>query len=423
MTGHLAILVVFSIAAPSVSAKPDKPLVRIGVESDGSLSYAGEEGSARQQDVVEPAGASSSLIALGAHYAPTTMAPTVFMTNRTNDGDFSKFVGGPSGFCKAEAARANLPGHGWCACISDGVRNGKECQTCEVPGKLWMVGNLPMTSDEFKKYLKPANGEIPDQFGNSVGKREFWTGGNLARTCSNWTTNLSKDTSDGPDDAVLGSHGKIGHGGGNSWHNYNRECGKRSFSILCVREHTVEVYLSESTIAAIGEVAGKAAVNEACNSAAGLHQNISKLLLAQKTQLEADQLEQRQKQVKEHAEYVQDYLTERSKRLENITTVEHPAETTNVNAQQQAHKDLLKQEFDSHIAEQQLQLEKFDLSTEKGNTTIANDHKAEKQKLEAKQKAKRDLQENQHQQILDGTPASTQTGVEVSGFIKRSTEY
>jgi len=285
-----------------------------------------------------------------------------------------------------------------------------------------MVGNLPMTSDEFKKYLKPANGEIPDQFGNSVGARDFWTGGNIARTCSNWTTNLSRsDTPDGPPDAVLGSHGRIG--GGNSWHSYNRDCGKRSFSILCVREHTVEVYLSERTIASIGEVAGKAAVNEACNSAAGLHQNISKLLLAQKTQLEADQLEQRQKQVKEHAEDVQDYLTKRAKRKENITTVEHVAETATVTAQQQAHKDLLNQEFESHIAEQQLQLQKFNDGTEKGNTTIANDHKAEKEKLEAKQKAQRDLQENQHQQILDGTPASTLTGVEVSGFIKRSTEY
>jgi len=342
------------------------------------------------------------------------MLRTIFMSSKHN-GDFSAYNGGPSGFCSAEAKEVNLDGT-WCACVSrrkadGGWTQARKCQACGASeSSLFVVGDISLTAEGWVHRVEG----IPNKDGTTGPEQKFWNGFREDLTCEDWTKGSLPNSGSG-------SNGRTGPGT-SGWTHYSAGCDKEMPLVCVVRQDAVEVYLSERTIAAIGEVAGKAAVLEACNSAAGLHQNISKLLLAQKTQLEADQLEQRQKQVKEHAEYVQDYSTERSQRREQITTVEHVAETTYVKAQQQAHKDLLKQELDSHIAEQQLQLEKFDLSTERGNTTIANDHKDEKQKLEAKQKAQRDLQENQHQQILDGTPASTQTGVEVSGFIKRSTE-
>jgi len=327
MTGYLAILVVISIVA--ASAKPDKPLVRIAVESDGSLSHV----------AVERAGASSSMIALGAsaeatpiYKAPRTVIDAGCHT-LTEDQCCKHFDGRP-------------------AFASDCV----------------ITKNVQAPPRDVDRACQPEKFARPAKYG--LKSREF-----------------VGDVVDCPES-----------------------------------EDAVEVYLSEGTIAAIGEVAGRAAVNEACNSAAGLRQNISKILLAQETQLKADQLEHRQNQSKKHAKYVQDYSTERSQRREQITTVEHVAETTYVKAQQQAHKDLLKQELDSHIAEQQLQLEKFNAATQTGTTRIANDHKKEKLKLETKQKAQRDLQENQHKKILDLTPASPQTGVEVSGFIKRTEE-
>jgi len=382
MTGYLA-MVVFSIVAPLVSAKPDKPLVRQPVNAHVSIAVD-SDGSLKAVDVVEPAGTLPSLIALGAFETRVCEYGDYVMVDR-----FDKFwserkkMGYEYYQQSFSTATAMLD---WAA-TKDVHWGWKEA------GNYAQLFHLTGGDNDYDNDYYPTFGEIK------------------AIPADNCNLDL-KDPYPNIRAGFVRKNLLMNHA---SWANTPA---RKSY----IAHLAVEVYLGENTIAAIGEVAGRAAVHEACNSHADVRLNISKTLLAQKTQLQADQDGERQEQEKEHSEFFQDFLTERSDHEQKMTNVTHVEETKSLKAQQQMHLDLMQQELADHTAEQQQELTSFRAQTVKLNTTYANDHAEEKQKLEKSQKEQRDLQETQHQEILDGTPASTLTRVEVSGFIKRSTE-